>query len=248
LSAKIFGLVWELELPREEKYVLLCLADHADHDGNNVFPSIGLIAWKTDYSERRIQELMRRLERKGLLVKVEEQFGRGHTVKYRIELQAGTLRERLIKGAKISPITQPSDFRKGEIPQGQKGAAGRVKGELATAPESIEPKTWNLFPPTPQRGVSDIWQQVSAFLKDDLSTAYVNSGHFQENAYEKYFRDAWLVEIEKSVAFLDSPDPAVLREGIEKHQRRLRETFRGVVTEIGAVEAKPRPLNQEVSA
>ncbi len=61
MSAKICGLVWKLDLPREEKYVLLCLGDHSDHDGNNVFPSIGLVAWKTDYSERRIQELMRRL-------------------------------------------------------------------------------------------------------------------------------------------------------------------------------------------
>lgn len=247
MSAKIFGLVWELELPREEKYVLLCLADHADHDGNNVFPSIGLIAWKTDYSERRIQELMRRLERKGLLVKVEEQFGRGRTVKYRIDLQAGTFKERRVKGAKISPIPQPSDFTKGEIPQGQKGAGARVMGELATAPESIEPKTLNLFPPTPQRGVFDIWQQVSAFLKDDLSSAYVHNNRFQENAYDKYFRDAWLVEIRSGVAILGSPEPDLLREGVGKFQRRLRDTFRAVVSEVYAIRVAKSPILADAS-
>jgi Helix-turn-helix domain len=247
MSAKIFGLVWELELPREEKYVLLCLADHADHDGNNVYPSIGLIAWKTDYSERRIQELMRRLQHKGLLVKVEEQIGRGHTVKYRIDLQAGTFKERRTKGAKISPIPQPNDFIKGEIPQGQKGAAGRVKGELATAPESIEPKTWNLFPPTPQRGVPDIWQQVSAFLKDDLSTGYVNNGRFQTNDYEKYFRDAWLVEIKGGIAILDSPEPNLLCDGVEKFQRRLRDTFRAVVSEVYSIKVAKSPALADAS-
>ena len=242
MSAKIFGLVWELELPREEKYVLLCLADHADHDGNNVYPSIGLVAWKTDYSERRIQELMRRLERRRLLVKVEEQFGRGHTVKYRIDLQAGTFKERRTKGAKISPIPQPGDLEKGEIPQGQKGATGRVKGELATAPESIEPRTMNLnlLPPTPLRegGVSTISNKFYEYLKDDLSTAYVNNGNFQECAYDKYFRDSYLVEIRNGVAFLDSTNPAVLREGIEKFQPRLRKTLLGVVEGIYAVRAK----------
>jgi hypothetical protein len=140
LSAKIFGLVWELQLPREEKYVLLALADHADHDGNNVFPSIALVAWKTDYSERRIQELMRRLENKGLLVKVEERFGRGHTVKYRIDLASGTFREPLRKGAKISPIPESPNLRKGEIPQAERVRPVARKGELVVAPESKEPR------------------------------------------------------------------------------------------------------------
>jgi hypothetical protein len=140
MSAKIFGLVWELALPREEKFVLLALADHADHDGNNVFPSVALVAWKTDYSERRVQELMRRLERQGLLVKVEERFGRGQTVKYRINLQAGTFREPLKKGAKISPIQRSLDLRKGEIPHAERVQPVAQKGELAIAPESEEPR------------------------------------------------------------------------------------------------------------
>jgi len=140
MSAKIFGLVWELALPREEKFVLLALADHADHEGNNVFPSVALVAWKTDYPERRVQELMRRLERQGLLVKVEERFGRGQTVKYRIDLQAGTFREPLKKGAKISPIQPSLNLRKGEISQVQRVRPVAQKGELAIAPESKEPK------------------------------------------------------------------------------------------------------------
>jgi helix-turn-helix protein len=168
LSAKIFGLVWELELPREEKYVLLCLADHADHEGNNVFPSIGLIAWKTDYSERRIQELMRRLERRGLLVKVEENFGRGKTIKYQINLPAGKPKEPRRKGAKISPISRTLDSGKGAVGRTERVRGSVVKGELATAPESIEPKALNLnlFPPTPQGGFGLTSRDRRNFFKE----------------------------------------------------------------------------------
>ena len=174
MSAKISGLVWELQLPREEKYVLLCLADHADHEGNNVYPSIGLIAWKSDYSERRVQELMRRLERRGLLVKVDEHFGRGKTIKYRIDLSAGTFREPRKKGAKISPISAQGKIGKGEIPQGKRVRGSVVKGELASAPESIEPKTLNLFPPTPQRGAGLTSRDRRIFFKE-LNRIYAKS-------------------------------------------------------------------------
>ena len=251
MSAKICGLVWELDLPREEKYVLLCLADHADHDGNNVFPSIGLIAWKTDYSERRIQELMRRLQHKRILVRVEEQFGRGHTMKYRIDLQAGSFRERRIKGARISPIPCLADSTKGEISQGQKGAAPRVKGatdsvkgEIATAPESLEskePKACNQklpLPPLSEGDVSTIWQIVCKHLKDDLSDAFVKTPHFTECAYDTYFRDAWLAEITNDVAFLDSDEPELLERGVQKFEKRLRETFCGAGSSIRLVRVR----------
>ncbi|SRR5713101_1800510 len=247
MSAKISGLVWELELPREEKYVLLCLADHAKHDGTDVYPSVGLIAWKTDYSERRIQELMRCLERRGLLVKVKAQFGRGRTTVYRINLETGTFKEPRTKGAKISPIPGQDNFYKGEIPQGQKGATGRLKGEITTAPESIEPRTLNsVLPPTPLKegGIPLIWQKVCEYLKDDLSMAYVNAAVFQESAYDKYFRDSWLVEIRGDTAILDSWQPEILCEGVEKFQQRLRDTFRAVAFGIRAVrvkESKPWP-------
>ena len=95
--------------------------------------------------------------------------------------------------------------------------------------------------------MSDIWQQVSAFLKDDLSSAYVHNGRFQENAYDKYFRDAWLVEIRCGVAILDTPEPELLREGVEKFQRRLRETFRAVVSEVCAIKVAKSPALADAS-
>jgi hypothetical protein len=44
MSAKQTGLVWELDLPHNEAWVLMAMADHADHDGQNVYPGIPLLA------------------------------------------------------------------------------------------------------------------------------------------------------------------------------------------------------------
>lgn len=87
MSWKISGQVWEIELPANKLIVMLALADHADHEGNNVFPSIGLIAWKTGYSERQVQRIMKALVADGLLV---ENKRPGQTTLYSIDLSKGT--------------------------------------------------------------------------------------------------------------------------------------------------------------
>lgn len=71
MSAKTTGLVWELDntvINREEKYVLLAYADHADHNGCSIYPSINLICMKTGYKERSVQNITRALVRKGFLI------------------------------------------------------------------------------------------------------------------------------------------------------------------------------------
>ena len=78
MSVKIMGQVWDADLPKDEKFVLLAYADHADHTGGNVYPSIGLIAWKTGYSERSVQRATHELEEAGIML----QTGRAqHNVK-----------------------------------------------------------------------------------------------------------------------------------------------------------------------
>jgi hypothetical protein len=67
MSGKIMGQVWDLDLPTNEQLVLLAMTDHADHLGENIWPSVGLIAWKTGYSERTIQRLIKSLLKKDIL-------------------------------------------------------------------------------------------------------------------------------------------------------------------------------------
>lgn len=72
MSAKQMGLVWEHEFNRAEQAVMLALADHADHDGSSIHPSISRISWKTGYSERHIRRTMSDLRERGILVIVRE--------------------------------------------------------------------------------------------------------------------------------------------------------------------------------
>lgn len=85
MSVKIIKQVWEKELPRDQQTVLLALAYHADDDGNNVFPSNELIAWRTDYSERQVQRIKRDLEASGILI-VTAPANRHKPTTYRIDM------------------------------------------------------------------------------------------------------------------------------------------------------------------
>ena len=68
MSGKVMGWVWDQPLPQNEKYVLLAYADHADHRGYNIYPSVSLIERKTGYSHRSVQRIVQRLREKGYLV------------------------------------------------------------------------------------------------------------------------------------------------------------------------------------
>lgn len=52
MSGKISGQVWALDIPRNERDVLLALADHADDFGRGARPSIKYLAWKVGISVR----------------------------------------------------------------------------------------------------------------------------------------------------------------------------------------------------
>lgn len=107
MSAKIMGRAWDLDLPHNQLLVLLALADHADHDGNNVYPSLGLVAWKTGYSEQQVRRVIRELVKLNILVVVEKHPGR--TIKYKVAIDAGVMKApytptRMIPLPKCNPL------------------------------------------------------------------------------------------------------------------------------------------------
>src|SRR5690348_4316202 len=87
MSVKIMGQVWELDLMHSELLILLALADHADHDGGHVFPSMGLVAWKTGYEERQVRRVVAKLLESGLLIEQESPIGKSRT--FSINVAAG---------------------------------------------------------------------------------------------------------------------------------------------------------------
>jgi hypothetical protein len=128
MSIRLMALVWEYQFTRPEQSIMLALADHAQDDGSNVFPSVARIAWKTDYSDRQVQRIMRDLETKGILVAVKHvDGGRGHATEYRILLE---------KGVKKSPFIPKGDMarKKGDIVDA-KGDILSAKGDAVVSPE-----------------------------------------------------------------------------------------------------------------
>jgi hypothetical protein len=76
MSVKIMGQVWELDLPPTIKFVLLALADHADHDGSNIYPGVPLTAWRTSLSEKQVRRILQLLTQMGALVPQTERPGK----------------------------------------------------------------------------------------------------------------------------------------------------------------------------
>jgi hypothetical protein len=77
MSVKAMSQVWDIECPKEingkdfqptHKFVLIAYADHADHQGKNIYPAVATIAKKTGFDERTIQRATRALVEMGLLV------------------------------------------------------------------------------------------------------------------------------------------------------------------------------------
>jgi hypothetical protein len=164
MSGLLMGLTWQLELSdaltRAEKYVLLAYADHADQSGRNIYPSVDLVARKTGYSERAVQNATRRLEENGYLIP-DGQGPRG-TNRYRIPLQIQNGASKIVPlapgGAESAPPSQ-SDPREAQfLPENEAentppagggakiaplppgGAENDMAGMSKTAPEGIAPE------------------------------------------------------------------------------------------------------------
>lgn len=86
MSVRVMSIVWESELERSHKFVLLAYADHADDEGGGIFPALGRIAWKTSYSIRQVRRITRELEAAGIMI--EEGKSKYGTTVYRIDVTA----------------------------------------------------------------------------------------------------------------------------------------------------------------
>lgn len=86
MSIKIMAAIWDLDLPHELSWVLMAYADHADHNGENCYPALDLIAYKTGYSRRQVSYVVAKLVAKEILIVEKPGGGRGKSTVYRIDL------------------------------------------------------------------------------------------------------------------------------------------------------------------
>lgn len=71
MSIKLMAQVWEKEFSHSEQAVLLAMADYADDNGSNCYPSYDRLAWKTGYSARQVQRIIKGLVTQGVLLIVK---------------------------------------------------------------------------------------------------------------------------------------------------------------------------------
>ena len=75
MSIALMTEVWKLDLQAPRKMVLLALADNANDEGTNCFPSVATIVEKCSMSERTVQGHLQALEETGL-IRRKERSGR----------------------------------------------------------------------------------------------------------------------------------------------------------------------------
>ena len=137
MSVKQMGIVWELDLEHSKKLVLLAYADHADDDGDIVFPSLGRIAHKTGYSRDQARRISKGLKDDILMELVEPaDAATQRPARYRLTLQNGTLLGPF-KARGASSTTPPA-------PPSHPGANGPPHLGAPVPPEpSLEPSVNN---------------------------------------------------------------------------------------------------------
>lgn len=127
MSVKVMGLVWDERMSKDMKFVLLAYADHADHAGRNIYPSVETVAAKTGYDERSVQRITTKLEDAGYLVLdtgEKRKGGQGKSTHWCIP----------IKDDKLSPI-QKGD-KKNKI-KPQRVTKRALKGDMVSPDPSL---------------------------------------------------------------------------------------------------------------
>jgi hypothetical protein len=87
MSGKVSGLVWELDIPHGHAWVLMSLADHAEHDGTKVFPGHSMTAWKTGYSVRQVKRICSELWHSYGLIEPVTKGGGANPTEWRVCLE-----------------------------------------------------------------------------------------------------------------------------------------------------------------
>ena len=157
MSIYVTSLVWQHapeELDQGSLLLLLALADFANDEGGNVFPSVATMAGKTRCSERSIQRRLRDLEDQGLLG-IEKTATRHSTTHYRINI------------ACFSEARQSVTSARAEVTSQAPGATnGASRGDTAMSPDSlVEPSDRTISsPPSPPvdfQKAKQVWNEMA---------------------------------------------------------------------------------------
>jgi len=171
MSVKIMSQVWELDIDHSEMIVLLAMADHADDDGQNCYPSNAYLAWKTGYSDRQVRRVLRTLESTGIITRVaHEEGGRGLATEYRLNPEKGDKKSAFMANKRRTSTTQKGDILS------EKADMGVHKGGHSYVPPTISNHQLNIKEPSEDGATANFdypeWFQPLTALKGFKATAH----------------------------------------------------------------------------
>ena len=92
MSGALISRVWGLGLLGSHLNVFLALTHEADDESLRSHPSVRLLMWKTDYSQRQVQRALSKLRSLGLICVIGQDKETGAN-EYEIDFEKGTKRE-----------------------------------------------------------------------------------------------------------------------------------------------------------
>lgn len=193
MSIRLVSKIWEHDIQGSHRDVLLILADHADHDTHEAWPTVATIAWKAGISERQTQYCLRALERDGVIELTErESPHRGR--KYWINLQALKRKKRGVQ------------FREGCNPDCTPMGATQIAPKPSVQPSFLGPsrarEEKELFPEFEKRQRPKIDQALDIPLPENLAT--------------DRFRTAWMEWLRYKFVERKEPwTPTTIRKNLE---------------------------------
>lgn len=146
MSGKVSGMVWELDIPHGHAWLLMSLADHAEHDGTKVFPGNGVTAWKTGFSVSTVKRYIKSLQEEYDLIELVESGGGKRASEYRIKIENFPGRKKAPLGERGNPknghqtesSTNPVHTEPGSKTS-KPGSATRAHGETSSE-TSVSPE------------------------------------------------------------------------------------------------------------
>jgi len=251
MSGKVSGWVWDQDnLTLQEKYILLSYADHANHEGHNIYPSNELTAKKTNLSIRSIQRYTRSLEEKGFLIpdgKYQAKNGQW-TNKWKIPIKEGvTVVSSLGESEGVTTVAGRGDS--GNTRGDNGGRKGRHSSVTQTVIKpSIEPSE------EPSTREPSVQMQLSQHFVEVSGIDWVDP---KDQAEWKAKRKLWLNPLDRISALVDADienGKALISEAIKRSNGKftvagpasIEKTCTAIVGEVkrGAFKRSTDPIQE----
>lgn len=154
MSIRVMSDVMHLDVPREEKLVLMLFADHADDNGL-CYPSVARIAWLAGYTQKRsAAAVIKKLIDRGVLVLLQRPTGRRSAV-YQVRPDKGSLlpefdpsRFESGSGATTAPIDEDDD---GKPLNANDNSEGETPSGADIAPKAVAVRSGDTYRCVPAR-------------------------------------------------------------------------------------------------